>query len=98
MTRAREADQKKRMENESKVNESKYRKRSDFTIGGKVLIRNYNKSRKHDDDDESYCLETRVPQHHRLDKVNGNGPQFQFTSSKHLYLRTVFVLSICVMG
>jgi hypothetical protein len=48
MSRAREADQKKKMENESKVNGSKYRKKSHFIIGDNVLIRNYNKSRKFD--------------------------------------------------
>ena len=48
MIRAHEADQKKKMENESKVNGSKYRKKSHFTIGDNVLIRNYNKSRKFD--------------------------------------------------
>ena len=48
MSRAREAEQKKKMENESKVNGSKYRKKSHFIIGDNVLIRNYNKSRKFD--------------------------------------------------
>jgi hypothetical protein len=45
MSWAREADQKKKMENESKVNGSKYRKKSHFIIGDNVLIKNYNKSR-----------------------------------------------------
>ena len=36
------------MENEQKVNGSKYRKKSHFTVGDTVLIRNYNKSRKFD--------------------------------------------------
>ncbi len=36
------------MENERKVNGSKYRKKSHFTVGDTVLIRNYNKSKKFD--------------------------------------------------
>ena len=45
VAKAREADQKKKMENENKVNGFK---KSHFTIGDNVLDRNYNKSRKFD--------------------------------------------------
>ncbi len=48
ITIARESDRRKKMENEQKVNGSKYRKNSHFTVGDTVLIRNYNKSRKFD--------------------------------------------------
>ena len=48
MAGAREADQKKKMENANKVNGSKYRKKSHFPIGDNILVRNYNKSRKFD--------------------------------------------------
>lgn len=46
--KARETDQKRKTQNENRVNCSKYRKKSHFQIGDNVLIRNYNKSRKFD--------------------------------------------------
>ena len=36
----------KKPSNEAKVNSSKYRKKSEFRVGDKVFIRNYNKRRK----------------------------------------------------
>ncbi len=39
--RAREADKQKRIDNEEKINSSKYRKKSNFNIGDKVRVRNY---------------------------------------------------------
>ena len=46
--RAREADKQKKIDNEEKINSSKYRKKSNFNIGDKVRVRNYQKSRKFD--------------------------------------------------
>jgi hypothetical protein len=46
--RAREADKQKKTDNEEKINSSKYRKKSNFNIGDKVRVRNYQKSRKFD--------------------------------------------------
>ena len=46
--RARETDKQKKIDNEEKINSSKYRKKSNFNIGDKVRVRNYQKSRKFD--------------------------------------------------
>lgn len=46
--KAREADRNKKSDLEEEVNSSKYRKKSNFNIGEKVLVRNYNKAAKFD--------------------------------------------------
>jgi hypothetical protein len=48
VTKGREMDLRKKRENETRVNDSKYRQKSTFKIDDNVLIRNYNKTRKFD--------------------------------------------------
>jgi hypothetical protein len=45
---ARRTDKKKKLDNETLINSSKYRKKSKFLVGDMVWVRNYNKSKKFD--------------------------------------------------